>query len=70
MKTHGLQSVRYPKANRAYATAELARIANFMRRHNLMSQFHGEDEQVSCLNGASEFEVHLPNKIVAGPFTA
>jgi DNA-binding NarL/FixJ family response regulator len=27
-------------------------------------------QYISCLNCASEFEVSLPNKIVAGPFTA
>jgi len=36
---------RYFLANRAYALAELGRMANFMQRHNLLSQFYAEDEQ-------------------------
>jgi hypothetical protein len=36
---------RYILANRAYALAELGRMANFMQRHKLMPQFYAEDEQ-------------------------
>jgi len=41
----GLPSGRYAQAHRAYTIAELARMANFMRRHNLMQQFYDEDAQ-------------------------
>ena len=36
---------RYTAGNRAYAMAELMRIAHFMDRHNLTGQFYQEDEQ-------------------------
>jgi hypothetical protein len=36
---------RYIQAHRAYSIAELARMADYMKRHNLMAQFYDEDEQ-------------------------
>lgn len=45
VKTDSIQSVRYSQAQQAYALAELARIADFMRRHNLMQQFLQEDDE-------------------------
>lgn len=45
MRTDKLYSTRYAEANRAYAIAQLVRMANFMKRHNLTSQFLAEDEQ-------------------------
>jgi hypothetical protein len=45
MRTDKLNSVRYAEANRAYAIAQLVRMASFMKRHNLTDQFHSEDEQ-------------------------
>ncbi len=36
---------RYIQARQAYFIAELARMAAFMQRHNLMSQFYDEDAQ-------------------------
>jgi len=36
---------RYIQARQAYFMAELARMAAYMERHNLMSQFYAEDEQ-------------------------
>jgi hypothetical protein len=35
----------YTQGSHAYALAELGRMANFVQRHNLMSQFYAEDEQ-------------------------
>jgi len=35
----------YTQASHAYALAEFGRMASFMQRHNLMSQFYAEDEQ-------------------------
>jgi hypothetical protein len=35
----------YTQASRAYALAELGRMANFMQRHSLTGQFYQEDEQ-------------------------
>jgi hypothetical protein len=35
----------YTQASHAYTLAELARMANFIQRHNLMSQFYAEDGQ-------------------------
>ena len=45
MRTDKVNSVRYAEANRAYGIAQLVRMANFMKRHNLTSQFLAEDEQ-------------------------
>ena len=36
---------RYVQARRAYSIAELARMADYVKRHNLMAQFYDEDEQ-------------------------
>jgi hypothetical protein len=36
---------RYIQARQAYFITELARMAAYMQRHNLMSQFYAEDEQ-------------------------
>jgi hypothetical protein len=36
---------RYIQARRAYSIAALARMADYMKRHNLMAQFYDEDEQ-------------------------
>ena len=44
VKTDSVSAMRYAEANRAYALAELGRMADFMRRHNLMSQFYEEDQ--------------------------
>jgi hypothetical protein len=44
-KTDSVQSDRYAKAIRAYAIAELGRIADYMQRHNLTGQFYQEDDQ-------------------------
>src|SRR5579864_4829291 len=44
-KTDSVQDVRYARAARAYAIAELARMGDFMERHNLTGQFYQEDEQ-------------------------
>jgi hypothetical protein len=44
MRTDKAFSVRYAEANRAYAIAQI-RMANFMKRHNLTSQFLAEDEE-------------------------
>lgn len=44
-KTDRIESIRYGQAARAYTIAELTRMADFMRRHNLQEQFHEEDEQ-------------------------
>ena len=41
----GLHPGRYAQADRAYTMAELVRMRNFMRRHNLMPQFYDEDAQ-------------------------
>lgn len=41
----GIESGRYAQANRAYTIAELVRMRNFMRRHNLMQQFYDEDAE-------------------------
>jgi hypothetical protein len=45
MRTDQNASVRYSEANRAYAIAQLLRMANFMKRHNLTSQFMQEDQE-------------------------
>jgi hypothetical protein len=45
MKTGSTQSNRYALASRAYAIAELGRMADFMQRHNLTAQFYQEDDQ-------------------------
>jgi hypothetical protein len=45
VKTDSTFAVRYAEANRAYALAELGRMADYMQRHNLMSQFYDEDGQ-------------------------
>lgn len=37
-------STRYSEASRAYIIAQLGRMANFMKRHDLISQFLAEDE--------------------------
>jgi hypothetical protein len=44
-KTDSVQDARYARAARAYAIAELARMGDFMQRHNLQGQFYEEDEQ-------------------------
>jgi hypothetical protein len=36
---------RYIQARQAYFIAELARMADYMKRHNQMTQFYDEDEQ-------------------------
>jgi len=45
MRTDKVNSMRYAEANRAYVIAQLVRMASFMKRHNLTSQFLAEDEQ-------------------------
>lgn len=45
MRTDPTYSTRYSEAGHAYALAELIRIAAFMKRHNLTSQFLAEDDQ-------------------------
>jgi len=35
-------------SRRANTIAELARMANFIQRHNLRAQFYQEDEQVNA----------------------
>lgn len=45
MRTDKANSWRYGETHRAYIIAQLARMASFMQRHNLMSQFLAEDEQ-------------------------
>lgn len=37
--------MRYAEADRAYAIAQLIRMGNYMKRHDLISQFLAEDEQ-------------------------
>jgi hypothetical protein len=44
-KTDSVQNTRYARAARAYSIAELARMGDFMERHNLRGQFYQEDEQ-------------------------
>jgi hypothetical protein len=44
-KSDSAQSIRYAQAARAYSTAELARMGDFMERHNLTGKFYQEDEQ-------------------------
>jgi len=44
-KTDSALDVRYARAARAYAIAELARMGDFMERHSLTGQFYQEDEQ-------------------------
>jgi len=44
-KTDIAFSGRYAQADRAYVIAELGRMADYMRRHNLMEQFYSEDDQ-------------------------
>ncbi len=36
---------RYIQARRAYSIAELVRMADYLKRHNLTGQFYEEDEQ-------------------------
>jgi hypothetical protein len=43
-RTDRVFSTRYNEANRAYTIAYLVRMASFMKRHNLTSQFLAEDE--------------------------
>jgi len=45
LRTDKVNSMRYAEAARAYSIAQLVRMANFMKRHNLTSQFLAEDEQ-------------------------
>ena len=45
MRTDSTFSTRYSEATQAYAIAALLRMANFMKRHNLTSQFLAEDDQ-------------------------
>lgn len=45
VRTDSVYAIRYSQAQQAYAIAELGRMANFMRRHNLTQQFLQEDEQ-------------------------
>lgn len=45
VKTDSALSVRYSQGSRGYAIAELARMADFMQRHNLTEQFYQEDNQ-------------------------
>lgn len=45
MKTDKPEANRYSEANRAYAVAEMARMADYLQRHNLTGQFMQEDEQ-------------------------
>ena len=45
VKTDSVQSVRYSQGSRAYATAELERMSDFMQRHNMTAQFYQEDDQ-------------------------
>jgi hypothetical protein len=45
MRTDRPNSTRYAEANRAYAIAQLIRMENYMKRHDLISQFLAEDEQ-------------------------
>lgn len=45
MRTDKVNSMRYSAANRAYAIAQLGRMGDFMKRHNLTSQFLAEDEK-------------------------
>jgi len=46
MKTDKVESARsrYSYSQRAYVIAELARMAEFMKRHGLQAQFYQEDE--------------------------
>jgi hypothetical protein len=44
-KTDSNQAGRYAQAIRAYATAQLGRMAHYMQRHNLTAQFYQEDDQ-------------------------
>jgi hypothetical protein len=44
MKTDKVLTARYSHGQRAYAIAELARMAEFMKRHGLQAQFYQEDE--------------------------
>jgi hypothetical protein len=37
--------MRYAETSRAYAIAQLGRVASFMQRHNFTAQFLAEDEQ-------------------------
>lgn len=45
MRTDKVNSIRYAEAHRAYVIAQLVRVASFMKRHNLTSQFVAEDER-------------------------
>ena len=45
MQTDKPNAMRYAEAARAYAIAKLVRMSNFMKRHDLTSQFLAEDEQ-------------------------
>lgn len=44
IKTDRVSANRYSEASRAYALAEIGRMAAYLRRHNLMAQFYQEDE--------------------------
>ena len=50
MKTDKVQTARYRYSHgqRAYAIAQLARMAGFMKRHGLLEQFYQEDENKSA----------------------
>jgi hypothetical protein len=45
VRTDSVEAARYSQAQRAYAIAELGRMADFMKRHNLIQQFLQEDDQ-------------------------
>jgi hypothetical protein len=45
VKTDSLQAVRYNQGANAYVVADLMRMADYMQRHNLKTQFYEEDEQ-------------------------
>ncbi|HTZ75959.1 MAG TPA: hypothetical protein VMB47_18730 [Candidatus Aquilonibacter sp.] len=44
-KTDRLHATRYALGGTAYGVAELIRVGDFMRRHNLMQQFYREDDE-------------------------
>jgi len=45
MRTDSVQSFRYEQGSRAYTIAMFARMADFVSRHNLLTQFYQEDDQ-------------------------
>jgi hypothetical protein len=45
VKTDSWNSDRYAGAREAYMIAELARMSDYIKRHNLTDQFYQEDEQ-------------------------